>query len=71
MVFNYSKLRGRIKEYYGNQSDFAESIDLSSNSLSQKLNNRIRFTQDEMFKIMERLNIRKEEIYEYFFTLKV
>lgn len=71
MEFNYNKLRGRIKEYYGNQSDLAQSIHISSNSLSSKLNNKVRFTQDEIYNIMQRLDINKSEIYEYFFTLKV
>ena len=71
MNYDYSKLRGRIKEYFGNQSDFAKSLNLSSVSLSHKLNNRISFTQDEMYKSMEKLNINKIEICDYFFKLKV
>lgn len=71
MNYNYSKLRGRIKEYYGRETDFAKSMNLSCNSLSKKLNNKLRFTQDEIRIMIERLDIKKVEIKDYFFTLEV
>ena len=71
MNYNYSKLRGRIREYYGRESDFAKSMNLSNNSLSKKLNNKVRFTQDEITIMIERLDIKKVEIKDYFFTLEV
>lgn len=71
MNYNYSKLRGRIVEYYGRQSNFAKSLDISVVSLNKKLNNRVKFTQDEIYLIMEKLNINHTELYDYFFTLEV
>lgn len=71
MNYNYSKLRGRILEYYGKQSDFAKSLNLSNVSLNKKLNNKVRFTQDEIRIMIERLDIKKVEIKDYFFTLEV
>ena len=71
MNYDYSKLRGRIVEYYGNQTDFAKSMNLSTVSLNKKLNNRVRFTQDEIRIMIDRLNIKKVEVEDYFFTLKV
>ena len=71
MNYNYNKLRGRIVEFYGKQSNFAKSLGLSTVSLNKKLNNRVKFTQDEIYKIIEKLNINVIEVYDYFFTLKV
>lgn len=71
MNYDYSKLRGRIVEYYGKQSDFAKSLNLSNVSLNKKLNNRVKFTQDEIRIMIDRLNIKKVEVEDYFFTIKV
>ena len=50
MSFNYSKLRGKIKEKFATQSAFAKELGISSVSLSAKLNNRVEFSQMEMDK---------------------
>lgn len=71
MVFDYSKLIGKIKEKYNNRDDFAELIPLSSNSLSKKLNNKVPFDSIEIYKIIEILGIDASEIHMYFYTLKV
>lgn len=71
MNYDYSKLRGRIVEYYGKQSNFAESMHLSKVSLNKKLNNKVKFTQDEIRLMIDKLNIKKIEVEDYFFTLKV
>ena len=71
MGFNYSKLRGKIREKFGTQEKFAKELGISSVSLSAKLNNRVEFTQLEIDKICELLEIPKEQIPEYFFTIKV
>lgn len=39
VVFNYDKLRGRIKERLGTQDRFAKAIGLGRVSVSQSLNN--------------------------------
>lgn len=71
MNYNYSKLRGRIVEYYGRQSNFAKSLGISTVSLNKKLNNRVKFTQDEIYLIIQKLDIDAINIQDYFFTLKV
>lgn len=71
MAFDYSKLRGKIKEVFGTQSKFAKAMGLSSVSLSAKLNNTVMFTQDEINKACELLHIPIEFIPVYFFTEKV
>lgn len=71
MNFEYKPLKVRIRRYYGNQVELAKSINLSATSLNMKLNNKRFFTQDEIMKMIDRLDIKKTEIKEYFFTLKV
>lgn len=70
-MFDYSKLRGKIKEVFGTQAKFADAMGLSSVSLSAKLNNTVQFTQSEINKACELLSIPFELIPIYFFTEKV
>ena len=70
MAFDYSKLKGRIREIFDTQSAFAEAMRMSTTSLSAKLNNKIEFSQKEMDKASDLLKIKKEEIHAYFFTPK-
>ena len=69
--FNYSKLKGRIKEILGTQSKLAEKINLDDATISNKLCNNTYFNQKEIITISSILNIDYKEIPEYFFTLKV
>ena len=71
MIFDYNKLNGKIKERFNNRNDFAKLINLSSNSLSKKLNNKVPLTSPEIYKIVEILGIEISEIPIYFYTLKV
>lgn len=71
MAFDYSKLRGKIKEVYGTQDKFAKSLGIGRVSLSQRLNNILDFSQEEISKSCDILGIKKEDIPIYFFTLKV
>lgn len=69
--FDYSKLRGRIVEILGNQNELASRLGISLVSLSRKLNNKVRFSTDDIITIAEVLKIPDAEIGIYFFTLKV
>ncbi len=71
IVYDYSKLRGRIKEIFGKQETFAPLIGINRASLSSKLNNKSSFSQNEISKSIELLNIPYEEINLNFFTQKV
>ncbi len=71
MKFDYSKLLGRIKEYGFTQERLAAEIGVSVSTLSFKLNNKAFFTQKEIRKICDLLEIVTAEIGVYFFTLKV
>ena len=71
MAWNYNKLRGKIKEIFGTQDQFAEAIGMGRVSLSQRLNNQLEFSQEEIFKACDTLHIDYADIPAYFFTLKV
>ncbi len=71
MSYNYGKLRGRIKEICGTQDSFANRLGMGRVSLSQRLNNQLEFSQAEILKSCDILEIDREEIPAYFFVLKV
>lgn len=71
MKYNYNKLKGRIKEFFGTQENFAESINLSATSVNNKLNNRVPFTQEEIYDSIIKLHILPGEIQGIFFTKEV
>lgn len=70
-MFDYSKLKGKIKEVFGTQSAFARAMGLSGVSLSSKLNGLTQFTQAEMNKACRLLEIPLNQLPVYFFTPKV
>ena len=67
MKFNYSKLRGRIRECETTQAQLAEMIGINKSSLSVKLNGRYAFTNEEILSICKELHIANDEISKYFF----
>lgn len=71
MEFDYSKLRGKIREVFNTQEQYANFMGLSETSITNKLNNNSYFTQAEIIKSIELLKIDVNEIGAYFFTLKV
>ena len=75
MVFDYSKLTGKIVEKFGNRYKLAKMLGISNQALSNKLNNKTLFTSIEIVKIVELFKLDDNEvagfIRECFFTLKV
>lgn len=71
--YDFSKVRGRIKEKLGSEAKFAEKLDISSASLSSKFNNRSDFTATEISRATDKdvLDLDIEEIGLYFFTRKL
>lgn len=71
--FDFSKVRGRIKERLGNEAKFAEKIGISNASLSAKFNNKTDFTATEIIKACDEdvLDIPLHEIGANFFTKKL
>lgn len=66
--FDYSKLKGRIREICGTNTVFAERLGCSLNTLSAKLNNKNEFTQSDIIKSTRILNINVNDISDYFFA---
>lgn len=71
IIFDFSKLRGRIKEVYGTQTAFAIAMLMNEATLSNKLNNNVEFSPKEIVRACLLLSIKLEEIDIYFFTFKV
>ena len=68
--FNYSKLRGRIVEIFGSQTEFSKAIKISERSLSLKMKGKVSWKQSEIVKAINLLGLEKNDIAEYFFTIK-
>jgi len=68
---SYAKLRGKIKEVFGTQKAFAEAMDISTVSLSKRLNGELDWTTSEIPFACELLGIPLEENATYFFMKKV
>ena len=69
--FDYSKLKGRIVEKCGTRKAFAEMVGIAECTLVSRLKCDTYFTQAEIFKAAEILEIPMESIFEYFFTPEV
>ena len=69
MSFDYSKLEGKIKEYFGTQAIFANNVGLSEKSVSAKLNNKVEWKQLEILRCCELLDIKIDEIPLFFYCL--
>lgn len=71
--FDFSELRGRIVTRYGNCTNFCRAINMGRAQLSGRLNNKIKFSPEEIDIICapEILDIRQSEIGRVFFTRKV
>lgn len=67
---SYSKLKGKIKEYFGTNKAFAQAMGMDLSSLSMKLNNKSPWKREEIEKACELLHIPIEEVYLYFFYKK-
>lgn len=70
-MFDYRKLKGKIKEVFETQKAFAKALGIGRVSLSQRLNNLLDFSQEEIKTACELLHISSDEIPVYFFTTKV
>lgn len=70
-MYNYDKLRGKIREVLGTESKYAELLGLSNASVSAKLTSQVPFSIKEIDISVDILKLQPEEIYTYFFTKKV
>jgi DNA-binding XRE family transcriptional regulator len=70
VTFDFSKLRGLIREHFESQESFAKAIGMSTTSLSVKLNNKVPFSSLEISKAMEVLGLPNDQIDNIFFVRK-
>lgn len=73
--YDYSMLRGRIRELYGSEKNFAqklrkEDISMSTGTFNSRINGYTYFKQPEIDTICILLKIELREIKTYFFTKK-
>lgn len=72
IIFDFNKLRGRIKEIYGTQSAFAIAMLMNDATLSNKLNGNVEFSSKEIVRACILLCIDMEkELKAYFFAQQV
>lgn len=71
MVFNHSKLRGRIRELGMTEADVAQRIGITGTSFSKKMSGKNKFVQTEIKKMIDLLDIPVEEVSTYFFVTEV
>lgn len=70
MVFDFSRLRGRIVERYGSCDRFAAAMGRSKVWLSSRLNNAVSWRGPEIREAAELLGIPPEEIPSFFLNQK-
>lgn len=71
MSFDYSKLLGKIIEVYGTRAAFGDAMGWSNTTTTARLNNKAQWTQGEINRASDLLNIEDRDISTYFFTPKV
>ena len=72
MAYSYNELRGEIIKKYGNLADFAKKVlGITPTQFSKLLNNKSNFDAEKIEKCITALNIKRDEVGKYFFTLKV
>lgn len=71
MEFDFSKLQGIIIEKFGTRGAFAAAMGLAESALSNRLNGKIQFSADEIYRACQLLDIDPQDISVYFFTPKV
>lgn len=71
VTFDYSKLKGRIKEKCDTQRKYAVALGINEGTLAAKLSNKSYFTQSEIEKSIRILNLDPGTVSSYFFTTRV
>ena len=70
-MFDYSKLRGKIVEKFGSQSEFSKAMGCSERTLSLKLTGKRSWKQPEICKALSILGLSDNDVKEFFFTPEV
>jgi len=70
VIFDYKKLRKRVREKCVSEASFAKMLNIPLCTLAQKLDNQLQFTHNEISKAVHILEIPGDELYKYFFAEK-
>lgn len=71
MNYDYSKLKGKIRELGMTQNEYAQKIGITEQTLNLRFKNKRRFRQEEMQKTMELFEEPVKNVHIYFFVQKV
>ena len=71
MVFDYSRLRGRIIERFGSQREFANHLGVSEQTITSKMTSKTFLGQDDIIAWSEALDIEANDIGSFFFAKKL
>lgn len=71
VVFDYSKLNGKIREMVGTQKTFSRQMGMSEAAISGKLQGKTYFNQAQIQKAIGILRIEPGAVSEYFFTPQI
>lgn len=71
MTFDFSKLRGKIREKFSTETAFAEAMNISAPTMSAKLNGKVCWTDKEIVKACGLLDIPLEFIPVFFLPQKL
>lgn len=69
IAFDYSKLRGLIKERSMTLTDYASSIGISMTTLYERMTNKTPFSQSEIVKTKQLFDLSPEQVDIIFFTV--
>lgn len=70
-MFDYKKLKLKIKEVFDTQAAFAKAMGMSYTALNQRLNGVVSWKTSDIAKACDLLHIPLTEAHLYFFTPKV
>ena len=65
--FEYCKLRGKIREKFVTETNFAKALGIHKSTLSTRLNKKSQWRVNELQRAIKLLDIKLEEIPSYFF----
>ena len=67
-IYSYNKLRGRIVEKYGSQNNFAVKLGITKQALSNKMQCKAGFSQEDIERWAKLLDIDRNQFSDYFFA---
>jgi transcriptional regulator with XRE-family HTH domain len=70
VTIDYSKLRGKIREVYGSESECAKAMGISRATMSYKLTGKQAFSQSDIIKLSGLLGISADDYGVYYFCPK-